>query len=195
MDDEGGRGRAVAAGNNRMGELVGDDGQEEAERADQPDRPRDQRIHPGLEVDEPTLDRHGHDRHDEQPRDVEADLEPEDARDRDPVHRTASGAAPAIEPAAADPGACAARFARRPAATDRMAAAIEIDPPDGPCVGDAAGPPEGAGVVAGPARRTRSAWSRAQTRNPSAAPFRDARCPTMPPGLAMVMCGGDWRPA
>src|SRR5438552_1150455 len=136
MNEEGGRGRPVTAGNDGVRELVGDDGREEPERTDQADRPRDQRIHPGLEVDEATLDRHRHDRHDEQPRDMETDLEAEDPRDRDAVHRAASGAAPAIAPVAADPAMWVARLARRPAAIERAAARATITTPSTIVVSD-----------------------------------------------------------
>ena len=44
----------------------------------------------GLELRQPARHGHGDDRDDEQPREVEADLEAEDPRDRDAVHRAAS---------------------------------------------------------------------------------------------------------
>src|SRR5689334_12314757 len=89
-----------------MGQLVSDRREHEPQRAEESDRPARGRIDVGLEGDEPVGDGDRDDRDDEQPRDVQPDLEAEDPRDRHAVHRRASAVeGPAEAPVATAAGA------------------------------------------------------------------------------------------
>ncbi len=136
MNDEDRPGRGVATRDDRVGKLVGDDGHQEPEGADQPDRPGERRIDLGLELGDPSGHGDGHDRDDEQPRDVEADLEAEDPRDGDAVHGAIPGRAARSDSCAADAGSRLARLARRPALSARRPAMTTIATPSTIVVSD-----------------------------------------------------------